>query len=198
MSDLVERFLAARAARQVSIRTAATESGVYTSAIIVMNRTGEISERHAQMLEEWIAAPHDSDEPFNPDEKWRPVLNYETEYEVSDHGNVRSLARKVKHPQGLAQLLAQPIRQHPNSKSGHMMVSLCRDAHCVKRYVHQLVLEAFVGPMPDGKEGCHNDGNPANNHVSNLRWDTRAGNMQDAVKHQTMYQMANWKGRSVA
>ena len=32
---------------------------------------------------------------------------------------------------------------------------------------------------------CHNDGNPANNHYTNLRWDTPAGNQADRVKHGT-------------
>lgn len=31
-------------------------------------------------------------------------------------------------------------------------------------------------------EVCHNDGNPANNHVSNLRWDTHSENMKDSFR----------------
>jgi hypothetical protein len=31
-------------------------------------------------------------------------------------------------------------------------------------------------------EGCHNDSNPANNHLSNLRWDTRSANRADTVR----------------
>lgn len=50
-------------------------------------------------------------------------------------------------------------------------------------YVHQLVLEAFVGPRPEGMECCHNDGNGANSRLSNLRWDTHAANVQDAIRH---------------
>lgn len=52
-------------------------------------------------------------------------------------------------------------------------------------YVHILVLEAFLGPRPDGLEGCHNDGNCLNNFVSNLRWDTHESNIADAKKHGT-------------
>lgn len=48
------------------------------------------------------------------------------------------------------------------------------------RPVHQLVLEAFVGPRPVGMEACHNDGNPANNRLDNLRWDTHAANTEDS------------------
>ena len=49
--------------------------------------------------------------------------------------------------------------------------------------VHTLVLEAFVGRRPLGKEACHNDGNRFNNHVANLRWDTHKANMRDKELH---------------
>jgi hypothetical protein len=54
------------------------------------------------------------------------------------------------------------------------------------RYVHRLVLEAFVGPCPAGMEGCHKDGNTANNHQTNLRWGTKASNSFDTVLHGTI------------
>lgn len=53
------------------------------------------------------------------------------------------------------------------------------------RYMHRLVLEAFVGPCPSGMEACHNDGNRANNALDNLRWDTRIANHADKAKHGT-------------
>lgn len=46
---------------------------------------------------------------------------------------------------------------------------------------------AFVGPCPDGMEVCHNDGNPENNRVENLRYGTRSDNMRDKRKHGTCY-----------
>jgi hypothetical protein len=51
------------------------------------------------------------------------------------------------------------------------------------RLVHALVLEAFVGPCPDGLECRHLDGNPQNNNRSNLCWGTRRENANDRVKH---------------
>lgn len=74
------------------------------------------------------------------------------------------------------------LRPAPGA-NGHMQVSLSRPHKVV--YVHRLVLIAFVGPPPDGMEVCHNDGDPTNNVLSNLRWDTRTGNMRDAVDHRT-------------
>jgi hypothetical protein len=53
------------------------------------------------------------------------------------------------------------------------------------RLLHRLILEAFVGPCPEGMEGCHKDGNPANNRLDNLRWDTPKSNWEDMTKHGT-------------
>jgi hypothetical protein len=47
------------------------------------------------------------------------------------------------------------------------------------RYVHDLVLLAFVGAKPAGLEVCHGDGVKTNNRLSNLRYDTRSANALD-------------------
>ena len=70
-------------------------------------------------------------------------------------------------------------------REGYGRIKLFRNGPVRKcrRFVHVLVLEAFVGPRPDGMEACHNDGVPLNCHISNLRWDTRLGNEADKTKH---------------
>lgn len=51
--------------------------------------------------------------------------------------------------------------------------------------IHKLVLEAFVGPRPEGMEACHKDGNRTNNALSNLRWATHKENEKDKEQHGT-------------
>lgn len=65
-------------------------------------------------------------------------------------------------------------------KSGHMRVWFGRND---MRYVHVIVLEAFVGPCPSGLECRHLDGNPANNNLWNLCWGTRKENGEDRIRH---------------
>ena len=73
-------------------------------------------------------------------------------------------------------------------KSGHIQLVLRRNGRYSTQFVHRLVLAAFVGPCPPGMEACHYpDPNPSNNHVSNLRWDTRTENNKDSVRHGTSY-----------
>lgn len=68
-------------------------------------------------------------------------------------------------------------------KCGYRMVSLCRPGCRARRPIHHLVLIAFVGPCPEGMECCHEDGDPSNNRLSNLRWDTHQANMDDRERH---------------
>ncbi len=70
-----------------------------------------------------------------------------------------------------------------NTKSGHLGVLLYNGVKLKKFWVHRLVLIAFVGDCPPGKECCHNDGDATNNRVENLRWDTRSANMKDRFTH---------------
>lgn len=117
-------------------------------------------------------------------EEWRPVVGYEGRYEVSSLGRVRSVARSVWIP---ATWRTAAYRRRERGRllspsrlrKGYRRVNLEGVAHSV----HRLVLEAFVGPCHEGMEGCHCDGNPGNNAIDNLRWDTRKGNWDDRRKH---------------
>ena len=70
---------------------------------------------------------------------------------------------------------------------GYAVVELKNKGKNQKTLVHRLVLETFVGSCPENMQCCHWDGNPRNNHLSNLRWDTRSGNQQDSIRHGTKY-----------
>jgi hypothetical protein len=52
------------------------------------------------------------------------------------------------------------------------------------RFVHRLVLRAFKGSPPVGKEsGLHLDDNPANNDLSNLKWGSCKENAELRSQH---------------
>lgn len=48
-----------------------------------------------------------------------------------------------------------------------------------KRMVHQLVLEAFVGPKPENYVARHLNDYPLDNRLCNLKWGTRQENSDD-------------------
>lgn len=64
---------------------------------------------------------------------------------------------------------------------GHLRVRVEGRAYSV----HCLVLEAYLGPRPEGLVARHLDGNPGNNSWTNLVWGTQSENMLDAVAHGT-------------
>jgi len=103
-------------------------------------------------------------------EIWKPIPGHEGQYEVSNHGRVRSFRQSVNGK----------IRKPTPSVDGHLYITLGRG---VNTTVHALVLLTFIGPRPTGKECCHNDGNPSNNCLSNLRWDTHKENARDIFRH---------------
>ena len=53
------------------------------------------------------------------------------------------------------------------------------------RLVHRLVLEAFVGPRPEGMVARHLNGDPGDNRLENLAWGTQSENNYDKVRHGT-------------
>ena len=102
-------------------------------------------------------------------------------------GRIRSVGRVIRRSDGghgtTVRLRGRVLRPAPDA-SGHLRVALCPgDGRQHTKKVHRLVLEAFVGPCPDGMECCHANGDPADNRLANLRWDTPASNTQDRIRH---------------
>lgn len=115
-----------------------------------------------------------------------PISGWEGLYEVTSGGEVRRLpTRRARLGRwGLYEYTdaGRVLRQIARA-DGYRLVTLVDGQRRERRRVHHLVLEAFVGPRPAGMEGCHADGDPSNNALANLRWDTHQGNVADTVRH---------------
>lgn len=112
-------------------------------------------------------------------EEWRPIVNFEGLYEVSNQGRVRSLPRKARD----GRVFLGRDKVLTKDADGRVRVSLSRDGKPYSMRVHRLVALAFLGEPEPGQEVCHNDGVASNNRVENLRWDTRKSNLKDSLKH---------------
>ena len=109
-------------------------------------------------------------------EEWRPVRGYEGIYSVSSMGNVRSESRTVPHAvYGKMRVGAKMLRQ-ANHGRGYKMVWLTRDGAKELKLVHRLVVEAFIGPIPDRLQVNHKNGVKHDNVIENLEIVTNRGN----------------------
>jgi hypothetical protein len=104
-------------------------------------------------------------------------------YEISNKGRVRSYwIRGSKHHKSSN----VPRILKGGSQGSYRYVSFWNDKPKSKhRYVHHLVLEAFVGQRPKNRECRHLDGDSFNDCVKNLAWGTKSENMQDQIRHGT-------------
>lgn len=121
------------------------------------------------------------------EEIWKPVPGFEG-YEVSDLGRARSVDRIVSHRESAGSTKALRGRiLKPQRNRGGFHVNPCVGGKQKQVSVHVLVMRAFCGNPPDpGLDVCHNDGDSSNNKLSNLRYDTRKGNLADRWRHGTM------------
>lgn len=130
-------------------------------------------------------------------EEWRPVVRWETFYEVSSFGRVRSCDRlTIRRTPGDLGLftrweVGRLLRAAPNS-GGYPALALSGGGRRMNAQVHILVCEAFHGPRPPDHDAAHGDGTRTNNRADNLRWATRRENIADRIGHGTM----NWGERN--
>lgn len=129
-------------------------------------------------------------QPSNTPEEWRPVAGWEGHYEVSDHGRVRSVPRRVIGSDGRRCDMKGRVLAQQEKDWGHLVVTFHRGGNGPSRKrktftVHRLVCEAFNGSQPDGMWALHRDGDPKNNVAENLYWGTPKQNAQDSVRHRT-------------
>lgn len=117
------------------------------------------------------------------EEEWRAVVGFEG-YEVSNLGRLRSFLP----PNGRGPFVVIPKLLKPGLSckkgSSNFRVTLRKGKKKYYPSVHSMVLEAFVGPRPDGMEGCHfPDPDVSNNKVTNLMWGTSKQNQEHRRVH---------------
>ncbi len=115
------------------------------------------------------------------EERWLPIPGFPG-YEVSDLGRVRSWKTNSKCGRLRDAPVLRTLRPTPK---GYRCLNLRQNGKTYPRLVHRLVLEAFVGPRPDGMECRHLDGSRTNNVVANLEWATHQTNIDDTERHGT-------------
>lgn len=117
-------------------------------------------------------------------EQWRPIPGFES-YAVSDLGRVKRLARSRILFHGALAHWDEKILSPGTVRGNYQAVKLSIDGSKCMRIVGPLVLRAFVGPPPEGFQAAHENGDPKDNRLVNLKWKSRSENEADKLKHGT-------------
>lgn len=120
--------------------------------------------------------------------KWLKIPEYDS-YEVSDDGQVRSLARQVQRL-NKGTLAWQPIpekilkpQQDGRTVPGYCRVKLVKNKNIQRFLIHRLVLTAFVRPPINNEQCNHKNGIKNDNRLSNLEWMTPSQNQRYSYSH---------------
>lgn len=105
-------------------------------------------------------------------EEWLPIDGYESSYEISSHGRVRTFCKAtIPAKDGVLK-----PRGHSN---GYLRVCL----RSKDFYIHRLVAKAFIKNTENKKVVNHIDFNRKNNMVENLEWVTTQQNINHSKPH---------------
>lgn len=106
-------------------------------------------------------------------DQWKPVLGYESLYEISDSGQVKRVA--THNGKGKVRIIGTLVAP-AITPNGYVQVKLTKDRKRIGKYVHRLVLEAFVGPCAPGMQGNHINGVKVDNRLANLEYTSSSDN----------------------
>lgn len=131
-------------------------------------------------------------------ETWADIPGFNGLYQVSDQGNVRSLDRNFTLPSGKEYFRAGKILAFNVKKHGlpYARVKMSKNGITSLHLVSRLVLSAFIRLPEKGEQACHNNSNPLDNRLENLRWDTPSGNFRDRLNNGT-HPNGSKNGRSI-
>ncbi|MGI2239331.1 NUMOD4 motif-containing HNH endonuclease [Staphylococcus cohnii] len=115
-------------------------------------------------------------------EVWKDIPGYEGLYQVSDLGRVRSLDRWVTYKNGKQYFYEGGLRKPTRGTRGRLVIKLSKDNKGKTFYIHSLVAMTFIGDKPEGYVVAHKDGDPDNNRLDNIRFDTQSQNIIDVYR----------------
>jgi len=116
-------------------------------------------------------------------ETWVPISEYETQYEVSNLGNVKSVDRFCASRWGTPRRVKGRMMKLFKTPQGYLQVLLCRNGMSKKFFIHRLVASAFIANSHNYPQVNHLDGNKSHNSVENLEWNSCQQNCHHALEN---------------
>lgn len=116
-------------------------------------------------------------------EIWKDIENYEGMYQVSNEGNVKSLAREIEW-RGSIRHQPERLLKPRTDRHGYLCVILCKDNNRKALLVHRLVANAFIDNPDNLPQVNHKNEDKTNNRVENLEWCTCKQNINHGTRNQ--------------
>jgi hypothetical protein len=111
-------------------------------------------------------------------EIWKDIKGYEGRYQVSNFGNIKSLARMRRGKNGsevpVPEIIMSLSPKKDNGRTKPYVEVRLRDGSvrtkpCKSFLVHRLVASAFIKPLEKNEQVDHINGKHSDNRVKNLR-----------------------------
>lgn len=117
-------------------------------------------------------------------EIWKPILETDGKYEISNWGNVRTVDRYAKVCGGGMRFIKGEMRKPIVCSNGYLELQASVNGKRKIFMIHRLVAQYFIPNPNDYPEVNHKDENPKNNHVDNLEWCTPKYNCNYGTRNQ--------------
>ena len=115
-------------------------------------------------------------------EKWIPIIGYETKYELSNYGKVKSIKRLVNGRNLKPVTKKEKIIVTNSLRKGYKYIELYNDKLERKKFsLHRLIAIHFIPNPNNYPQINHIDGNTLNNSIDNLEWCTASYNVRHAL-----------------
>lgn len=117
-------------------------------------------------------------------EVWIDVLGYESQYAISNFGNVMSKERPVWYPLNGGFIMTKPakILKFGTTPAGYFRCNLCKDGIRKEFLIHRLVGIAFVPNPFNLPQINHINGIKKDNRPENLEWTDQKRNVNHAYE----------------